>query len=154
MMWDYNSKKKDGQGESEHFTFLGKDVTFHGVVSFDGMVRIDSHFDGEIHAKGTLVVGDHAVIKGIITACTLVCNGKIKGTITASEKVQLLKSGILIGEVHAPSFSMEEGAHFQGLCDMGPSQWADQEPQATENVHDLTVHRSKVRAVADSESGK
>lgn len=153
MMWDYNSKKKDSQGDSENFTFLGKDVTFHGVVSFDGTVRIDSHFEGEIHAKGTVVVGEHAVIKGIITAGALICNGKIKGTITASEKVQILKSGVLIGEVHAPSLSMEEGAHFQGLCDMGPSQWADEEPQPTENVHDLTAHRSKVRAVADSEPG-
>ncbi len=152
-MWDYNNKKKDNQGDSENFTFLGKDVTFKGVVSFDGTVRIDSHFEGEIHAKGTLVVGEHAVIKGTITAGALVCSGKIKGTITASEKVQLLKSGVLIGEVHAPSFSIEEGAHFQGLCDMGPSQWADQDPQATENVHDLTAHRSKVRVLGDSESG-
>lgn len=153
MIWDHNRKKKDSQADGENFTFLGKDVTFHGVVSFDGTVRIDSHFEGEIHAKGTLVAGEHAVIKGIITASTLICNGKIKGTITASEKVQLLKSGVLIGEVHAPSFSIEEGAHFEGLCDMGPSQWADQEPQATENVHDLTAHRSKGRVVADSESG-
>lgn len=122
MVWEDNSKKKDSQGDSENFTFLGKDVTFHGVVSFDGMVRIDSHFEGEIHAKGTLVVGEHAVSKGIITAGTLICNGKIKGTITASEKVQLLKSGILFGEVHTASLSMEEGAHFQGLCDMGSSQ--------------------------------
>jgi len=154
MMWDHNNKKKDSQGDSENFTFLGKDVTFKGVVTFDGMVRIDSHLEGELHTKGTIVVGECAVIKGRITADTLICSGKIKGTITASEKVQLLKSGILIGEVHAPVFWMEEGAHFQGLCDMGPSQWADQEPQATENVHDLAAHRSKVRVLADSESGK
>jgi len=138
MMWNHNSKKPDSQGEGENFTFLGRDVTFHGVVTFDGTVRIDSRFEGEIHAKGTLVVAEHAVIKGIITA---------------SEKVQLLKSGVLIGEVHAPSFSIEEGAHFQGLSDMGSSQWADQEPQAIENVHDLTAHRSKVLALAESESG-
>jgi len=153
MMWNDNSKKKDSQGEGENFTFLGREVTFHGVVTFDGTVRIDSRFEGEIHAKGTLVVAEHAVIKGIITAGTLICNGKIKGTITASEKVQLLKSGVLIGEVHAPSFLIEEGAHFQGLCDMGPMQWADEEPQAIENVHDLTAHRSKVLALAESESG-
>ena len=153
MMWDHNNKKKDSQGDSENFTFLGKDVTFKGVVTFDGMVRIDSHLEGELHTKGTIVVGECAVIKGRITADTLICSGKIKGTITASEKVQLLKSGILIGEVYAPLFSMEEGAHFQGLCDMGPSQWADQEPQATENVHDLVARRSKVRVLADSESG-
>ena len=154
MMWDHNNKTKDSQGDSENFTFLGKDVTFKGVVTFDGMVRIDSHLEGELHTKGTIVVGECAVIKGRITADTLICSGKIKGTINASEKVQLLKSGILIGEVHAPLFWMEEGAHFQGLCDMGPSQWADQELQATENVHDLAAHRSKVRVLADSESGK
>src|SRR5881397_4431870 len=152
-MW-VNGHKKDGPDDEENFTFLGRGVNFKGVVSFDGTVRIDGRLEGEIHTKGTLMVGEHAVLKGIITAGTLISGGKINGTITASEKVQLLKSGTLIGEVHAPSFSMEEGAHFQGLCDMGPSQWADQEPQATENVHDFTTHRSKVRVLGDSESVK
>ena len=147
-MWELNGKKTDGRGEEENFTFLGKGVDFKGVVCFDGTVRIDGRLEGEIHTKGTLEVGEHAVIKGIITTGILISNGTVNGTITAIEKVQLLKSGVLIGEVRTPSFSMEEGAHFQGLCDMDVGQ-SGEERQDTERVHNLAAHRSEVRAVID-----
>ena len=50
---------------------------------------------------------------------TIINGGRIEATITATHKVQLLKSSVLIGDVHSPSFSMEEGVYFQGQCDMG-----------------------------------
>ncbi len=143
-----NGYKKEGPEDEENFTFLGRGVNFKGVVSFDGTVRIDGRLEGEIHTKGTLMVGEHAVLKGIITAGTLISGGKINGTITALEKVQLLKSGVLIGEVHAPSFSMEEGAHFQGICDMGTPKPVEEDhvPAVIENLRDLAAHTSHVQA--------
>ncbi|TAJ26114.1 MAG: polymer-forming cytoskeletal family protein [Nitrospirae bacterium] len=144
-MWGLNGKKKNGLVDEENFTFLGKGVDFKGVVNFDGTVRIDGRLEGEIHTKGTLIVGEHAVIKGLVTTGTLITSGKIQGNITALEKVQILKPGILIGDIHSPSFSMEEGAHFHGMCDMGANKGADQERQDRENVHDLAAHRGKVR---------
>jgi cytoskeletal protein CcmA (bactofilin family) len=144
-MWGLNAKKKNALADEENFTFLGRGVDFKGVVNFDGTVRIDGRLEGEIHTKGTLVVGEHAVIKGIVTTGTLVTSGKIQGNITAIEKVQILKPGILIGDVRSPVFSMEEGAHFHGMCDMGTTKWVDQERQERENVHDLAAHRGKVR---------
>lgn len=142
-----NGYKKDGPEDEENFTFLGRGVNFKGVVSFDGTVRIDGRLEGEIHTKGTLMVGEHAVLKGIITAGTLISGGKINGTVTAIDKVQLLKSGVLIGEVHAPSFSMEEGAHFQGICDMGAPKPVDEEPAPAmiENLQDLAAHVRRVQ---------
>src|SRR2546427_12553459 len=104
-MW-VNGHKKDGPDDEENFTFLGRGVNFKGVVSFDGTARIDGRLEGEIHTKGTLLVGEHAVLKGIITAGTLISGGKINATITAIEKGQLLKSGVLIAEDQPPSFSL------------------------------------------------
>ncbi len=150
-MWSSNDKKSPGLGGDENFTFLGKGVDFKGVVNFEGTVRIDGRLEGEIHTKGTLVVGELATIKGIISAGVLVCSGRINGTITASEKVQLLKPAVLIGDVRTPMISIEDGAHFHGMCDMGAHNWKE-EPMVPdqdadrENVHDLASHRSKVRA--------
>jgi cytoskeletal protein CcmA (bactofilin family) len=143
-MWGHGQKKTPII-EDENFTFLGRGVDFKGIVNFDGTVRIDGRLEGEIHTKGTLIIGEHAVIKGIITAGTLVSGGKIQANITAIDKIQLLKSGILIGDVRSPSFSMEQGARFQGMCDMGVDLWVDQERPDHENVHDLAAHRGKVR---------
>jgi cytoskeletal protein CcmA (bactofilin family) len=148
MMWRQHPTSRDAGIDSEHFTVLGKDVRFTGVVYFEGTVRMDSRFEGEIHTKGILTVGEHAVIKGTINATTLISAGKIKGTITATEKVQLLKSAILVGDVHCPFFSMEEGAHIQGQIDMGPSPWADESPQDTAGERDMVSARRTQRGDA------
>lgn len=144
-MWGSKGKKKNPMVDEENFTFLGRGVDFKGVVNFEGTVRIDGRLDGEIHTKGTLVVGEHAVIKGIVTTGTLISGGRIKANITASEKIQILKPGVLIGDVRTPSFTMEEGAHFHGLCDMGTDAWGSEERQDSDKVHDLAAHRGKVR---------
>ena len=142
--------KRDGKNnrlrDDDNFTFLGKGADFKGVVRFDGTVRIDGRLEGEIHSKGTLIVGENAVIKGIISAGSLICSGKINGTINAAEKVELMKPAVLIGDVRSPSFSMGPGAHFHGMCDMGANKWFNEEHQGLENVHDLAAHRGKIRA--------
>ena len=144
-MWKRNGKHNSLR-DDENFTFLGKGVDFKGVIQFDGTVRIDGCIEGEIHTKGTLIVGENAVIKGIISAGSLICSGKINGTIHAAEKVELMKPAVLIGDVRSPSISMEPGAHFHGMCDMGGNKWFSEEYQDLEKVHDLAAHRGKIRA--------
>lgn len=133
IMWE-SKKPKAAQTSSEHFTVLGKDVTFKGVVHFEGTVQLDSCFEGEIHTKGVLVVGEHAVIRGTVSVGTLISSGKIYGTVTASDKVQLLKSSVQIGDVQAPLFSIEEGAYFKGRTEMGPRLSTD---DTSEHIHEL-----------------
>ncbi|THJ20458.1 MAG: polymer-forming cytoskeletal protein [Nitrospira sp. CG24D] len=118
-MWG-SKKKTETKTNTEHFTVLGKDVTFKGIVHFEGTVQLDSCFEGEIHTKGVLVVGEHAVIRGTVSVGTLISSGKIHGAITATAKVQLLKTAVQIGDVQAPVFSLEEGAYFRGQTNMGP----------------------------------
>ena len=142
--------KRDGKNnrlrDDDNLTFLGKGVDFKGVLHFDGTVRIDGRLEGEIHTKGTLIVGENAVIKGIISAGSLICSGKINGTINAAEKVELMKPAVIIGDVRSPSISMEPGAHYHGMCDTGASKWFNEEHQDLDKVHDLAAHRGKIRA--------
>src|SRR5229473_6589756 len=81
----------------EPFTFLSKAAQFKGIINFEGTIRIDGKLEGEIHTKGTLVVGEHAVIEGDISADVVISGGRITGNVVASEKVQLLATGIVIG---------------------------------------------------------
>lgn len=145
-MWAIGEKKDQAGSDNENFTFLGKGVDFKGVVNFDGTVRIDGRLEGEIHTTGTLIVGEHAVIKGIISAGTLMTSGKINGTVTATEKIQILKPGVLIGDIRTPAISIEDGAHFHGMCDMGAHKWVEDHQPPNKNVHDLNAHRGKVRS--------
>jgi cytoskeletal protein CcmA (bactofilin family) len=117
-MWEFR-KRKGLLAEADNFTVLGKDVTFKGVVHFESTVRLDGSFEGEIHTKGVLVVGEQATIRGLITVGTLISSGNIQGNVTATDKVTLLKSAVQIGNVKSPTLSIEEGAYFKGVADMG-----------------------------------
>lgn len=136
-MWD-SKKRIDHQSDNEPFTILGKDVIFKGIVHFEGTVQLDSCFEGEIHTKGTIVVGEHAVVRGTITAGTLITSGKIQGNVAASSKVQLLKPAVLIGDVQTPSFSMEEGVYFKGFTNMGAHPVVDELQQSPLVLTDRT----------------
>ncbi|HKC96322.1 MAG TPA: polymer-forming cytoskeletal protein [Nitrospira sp.] len=125
-MWARKEQVVQTEPDYENFTLLAKDVDFKGVVNFDGTVRIDGRVEGEIHTTGTLIVGEHAVIKGVVSAAVLMNSGRINGTITAVERIQILKPGVLVGDIRTPSIAIEEGSHFHGMCDMGMQQWSEQ----------------------------
>ena len=127
----------------EGYTFLAKGVEMQGIAKLEGVVRIDGHFNGAINTNDMLIIGEHAVIRGSITADEIICSGRIEAKLTAKKKIQLLNTAVLIGDITTPSFSMEEGAFFQGMCDMGVSrrvEWLRKESQVTERVHDFIEH--------------
>jgi cytoskeletal protein CcmA (bactofilin family) len=134
-MWGEKEKKNESGFGQEFYTFLGKGVDFKGKAQFEGTVRVDGNFEGEITIDDTLIIGESAVIKGTITGGTIVSSGRIEGVITANKKIQLLKPAVLIGDVHTPTFAMEEGVYFQGECDMGaaPNLDMDIDDQALTN---------------------
>ena len=134
-MWgttEQNDRKRESMMEEGAYTFLGKGVDFKGKAKFDGSVRIDGQFDGQIFSQDTLVIGEQGIIKGEITCEILICSGKVDGNIVASQKIQLLKPAVLIGNIRTPSFSVEEGVLFQGTCDMGASGLDDVSSQSGE----------------------
>lgn len=145
-MWATREKTVRAGSNSENFTFLGKGVDFKGLLAFDATIRIDGRVEGEVRTTGALIVGEHAVIKGTVSAGTVVTSGKINGTVTATEKIQILKPGILVGDIRTPAIAIEDGAHFHGMCDMGAHTWVDEAPPShNTNIYDLTSHRGKVR---------
>lgn len=136
-MWGKKERAQQADHDSENFTLLGKSVDFKGVVIFDGTVRVDGHVEGEIYTTGTLIVGEHAVIEGIVSAGVLMNSGKINGTITAMEKIHILKSGVLVGDIRTPVIAIEEGSHFHGMCDMGAHHWSAERALSVDVPHGL-----------------
>lgn len=144
-MWVFGTSQPGTVKGQENFTFLGRDVVFKGILTLEGNVRVDGRLEGELHSTGTLTVGEHAVIRGNITAGTLITSGKINGNVVASERIKILKPGIVIGDIRTPAISIEAGALFHGLSDMGTDTWVEDQSTTNEKVHDLTVHRGKLR---------
>ena len=138
-MWATKERGQQAEQGGENITLLGKGVDFKGIVSFNGTVRVDGHVEGEIHTTGMLIVGEHAVIEGIVSVGILMNSGKINGTITANEKIHILNPGVLVGDIKTPVIAIEEGSHFHGMCDMGAHHWSGERALAVNVASDLVA---------------
>jgi cytoskeletal protein CcmA (bactofilin family) len=98
--------------------YLGEDTVFSGTLSFNGVVRIDGKMDGEVSTDDTLIVGENGVLEADITAGTVICRGKIKGTIQASKRIEIHANSEVVGNIASPALMVENGAIFDGSCDM------------------------------------
>lgn len=99
--------------------FLGAGTSYTGKLNFQGSVRIDGNFTGEVESKGTLVIGKDAHVEGEIKVGQMIISGQIDGEIVAAEKVVLHKTANLVGSLKTPVLVIEEGAIIEGQITMG-----------------------------------
>jgi cytoskeletal protein CcmA (bactofilin family) len=111
-MWE---KKKEVE---EVRAFLGKGAEFIGKLIFNGAVRIDGDFQGEVYGQGSLVIGEGALVKANIAVNSVYIGGDVQGNIDVKEKINIHSTGKFYGDVRTPVFIMEEGALFEGRSHM------------------------------------
>ena len=98
--------------------FLGNETVLEGTFSFEGTVRMDGVFRGDITSGETLIIGSTAVMDCNIKTISVEINGEVRGTIIASQRVDLRSSARVFGSIEAPIITMEDGAIFDGMCKM------------------------------------
>ncbi|OGQ84896.1 MAG: hypothetical protein A2289_03245 [Deltaproteobacteria bacterium RIFOXYA12_FULL_58_15] len=99
-------------------TILGPESTFEGKLSFDGTVRIDGRFKGEIHTDNILVIGQGARVDAQILVGSIVINGEIHGDITAKHSVEIHAPGKVRGNITTPQLMIDKGVLFDGSSKM------------------------------------
>jgi len=100
---------------------LGRGSEFDGKLSFEGTVRIDGTFTGEITTSDTLIVGEGAKVSADITCGSIVVHGEVTGNIKAAESVELHRPAKVKGDVTTPSLMVEKGVTFDGSSKMETS---------------------------------
>ena len=99
-------------------TLLGKGSEFEGKLSFEGQVRIDGRFSGQISTKDTLVVGEGARVNAEISAGHVIVNGTVEGNIKATNMVELHPPARVKGSIESPALSIDKGVIFEGTSKM------------------------------------
>ncbi|HEV7766527.1 MAG TPA: polymer-forming cytoskeletal protein [Thermoanaerobaculia bacterium] len=99
--------------------FLDRGATFRGELEFEDTMRIDGKFNGKIHSKNELIVGESAHIEGDIHVGRIAISGTVVGKIVADIRVEIHRNGKVYSDVDTPLLIIEEGAIFQGNCVMG-----------------------------------
>jgi cytoskeletal protein CcmA (bactofilin family) len=97
---------------------LGKGSEFEGKLTFEGTVRIDGRFSGEIFSEETLVVGEGAKLKAEVSVGTLVLYGELIGNVRAVHAIEAHTPARLVGNIVTPALMIESGVIFEGQCRM------------------------------------
>ena len=115
-MWkkETNENKDDTQIKA----YMGEDTVFHGSLNFDGTVRIDGKFEGNVVTEDTLIIGETGHLMAEISAGTVICMGRVEGTIVASKKVEIHSTSKILGNIKSPAIDIELGGILDGNCDM------------------------------------
>jgi cytoskeletal protein CcmA (bactofilin family) len=98
---------------------IGKSLVIKGEVSGSESLYIDGKVEGSINLAGNRVtVGRNGQVAANITAREIVVLGKVRGNVTASDRVDIRSEGSLTGDVTAQRISIEDGAFFKGGIDI------------------------------------
>jgi cytoskeletal protein CcmA (bactofilin family) len=106
---------------TEITALLGRGTQFEGKLHFEGRVRIDGVFKGEILSDDTLVIGEGAEVHAEIDVATVIVRGGVvHGNIRAKTAIEVHAPGKIVGNLHSPSLFIDRGVEFQGSCRMDP----------------------------------
>jgi cytoskeletal protein CcmA (bactofilin family) len=114
----YVQPAQQSQSQQELNALLGKGSSFEGKLTFEGTVRIDGRFKGQIIANDTLIIGDEGVVEGEISVGELICSGTVKGTIRTARSSEFLSPGKIEAELYTAQLRVERGVIFDGNIHM------------------------------------
>jgi len=98
--------------------FIDRDTTISGDIKFDDSFRIDGIFKGKILSGNTLIIGEGGNVEADVDVANISVNGVVKGTLKAGESIHIYSQGRVTGEIITPKLIVEDGAFFQGSCQM------------------------------------
>ena len=108
---------------------IGKSLVIKGEVTGSESLYIDGRVEGSINLAGNRVtVGRNGVVAANINAREIVVLGKVRGNLTASDRVDIRSDGSLTGDVVAARISIEDGAFFKGGIDIRKAGQSGQKP--------------------------
>lgn len=100
-------------------TTLGNETALKGILKFRDSLRIKGSFEGDIEATGRLYVdGDATVNARRILATSVVIGGTVRGDIEAPDRVEMLPSARVYGNVRTARLRIADGVVFEGSCEM------------------------------------
>jgi cytoskeletal protein CcmA (bactofilin family) len=98
--------------------YMGEDTVFNGSLTFEGTVRVDGRFEGQVHTDDTLIIGETGNLIAEISAGTIICMGRVEGTLVATKKVEIHVKSRVVGNIKTPALYIELGGVLDGSCDM------------------------------------
>lgn len=123
------SKERKNFADSEQLdTLIGKEILAEGTLNSEGDIQINGQFKGDIKSHGDVIIAEHAKVKADITAINAYVAGEVDGNINATERLEILETGRVNGNVTSQALSIEPGGILKGSSTM--TEIAETEPDS------------------------
>ena len=109
-------------------SIIASDITIEGKIEGAGHIRLAGRFKGDVHIQGDLTIDPGAKLTGSVRANTVIISGEIEGNIESAQRVELLDSGVLTGDLKAGTVSFAAGSRMRGRAEFG---WGDEGQRAS-----------------------
>ena len=103
-------------------SLIAADITIEGKIEGGGSVRIAGKFNGDVNVQGDLTIEAGAKLTGSVHADKVTIAGELEGSVAEASRVDLLQTGVIIGDLKAGSLTVTAGARMRGQADFG---WDD-----------------------------
>lgn len=123
------TSKPYGETQNQTINIISESTLIKGDISSSGDIRIDGKLEGNIEAKGRLVIGPQGKVEGEINCNNIEVSGYIKGKVTVSDLLTMKSSAQIFGDIVAGKLSVEPGSLFTGTCTMGSSKEKNEIPK-------------------------
>lgn len=100
-------------------TLIGRHAEIHGCLKLKESVRIDGKVVGNIEAPNddsiSVVIGPMGEVMGDVLASRIIVAGRVSGNIHAFDRVEVMASALVQGDIRYASLAVEHGAKLLGL---------------------------------------
>ncbi len=109
-----------GLGDSKSMgrvdTIIGEETSLRGSYHSKNSIRVDGEIYGNVSSEDGVIVGVKGMVRGNLTGKSVLIGGRVKGNITAYQRLELQSTAQVEGDIATPVFVAEEGAMFEGNC--------------------------------------
>ena len=99
-------------------TLIGAETSLRGSYHSKHSIRVDGEIYGNVTSEDGILVGEKGMVRGNLIGRSVVIGGKVKGNVTAYQRLELQSTAQVEGDMSTPSLYIEEGAVFEGNCQM------------------------------------
>jgi cytoskeletal protein CcmA (bactofilin family) len=117
---DVSDRSEPRAGSKE--SVIAANLTIEGRIEGAGHVRIAGSFKGDVQVEGNLTIEAGARLNGEVRADSVIVGGELHGNIHAASRVELLESGVVIGDLKALTLTVAAGSRMRGNAEFG---WED-----------------------------
>jgi cytoskeletal protein CcmA (bactofilin family) len=121
-------------------TIIGPNTKVNGDLETGGFTRVDGSVQGNVYAKGRVIIGENARMKSNVSGTSVTIGGVVYGNVLASERLIILSTGLVLGDIITRRIQADEGCLIHGMVSVCPTEEAWQ--KALSRHRDIQAFRS------------